>query len=201
MTAELNAEYNGAQLAPFGKRVVAHLIDAAPVIIPVVVMLLIGILNFASVASRVDSTSTIQYESDLYPSTDASTGWVVGTSETNIVDGLLFYSLLLTFPLLGIGVPLTLWSTVVLQGRTGRSWGKSVMGIRLVKQDNGMPPGAPLALGRYFAHWLDSAVFYVGYVLPLFTPKRQTIADMVCNTVVVLDPQKLPPSTSSHPMY
>ncbi len=53
---------------------------------------------------------------------------------------------------------------------------------------------------RYFAHFLDAIIFGIGYLLPLFTAKRQTIADMVMETVCLLDePPQAPRSHTPRP--
>jgi uncharacterized RDD family membrane protein YckC len=74
-----------------------------------------------------------------------------------------------------------------LAGRTGQSWGHKAFGVRLVGDGTGRPVGVGRAALRDVAHALDVAVCYLGYLLPLVVAKRQTIADMVCRTVVVRD--------------
>ncbi|SDT26589.1 RDD family protein [Actinoplanes derwentensis] len=74
-----------------------------------------------------------------------------------------------------------------LAGRTGQSWGRKLFGVRLVGDRTGRPVGVGRAALRDVAHSLDVAVCYLGYLLPLVAAKRQTIADMVCRTVVVSD--------------
>jgi uncharacterized RDD family membrane protein YckC len=71
------------------------------------------------------------------------------------------------------------------QGKTGQSWGKKVLGIRLVGGQTGQPIGAGLAFARDLAHFVDSIICLVGYLFPLWDAKKQTIADKICNTVVV----------------
>lgn len=75
---------------------------------------------------------------------------------------------------------------VVLQGRTGRSWGKRVVGIRLVGQRTGEPIGAARSFAREIAHNVDG-FFYLGYLWPLWDAHRQTFADKILTTVVVQD--------------
>jgi uncharacterized RDD family membrane protein YckC len=41
-----------------------------------------------------------------------------------------------------------------------------------------------MAFVRDLAHFLDG-IFYIGYLWPLWDPKRQTFADKVCSTVVL----------------
>jgi uncharacterized RDD family membrane protein YckC len=75
-------------------------------------------------------------------------------------------------------------------GRTGWSWGKMLMGIRVVEEGTGRPTGVPRAIVREFAHTADM-VTVVGIMLPLFPRwdrKGQTFADKIMKTVVVDQP-------------
>ena len=47
---------------------------------------------------------------------------------------------------------LTIWNRYVRAGRTGQSWGKKVLGIRLVRESHGWPIGAGMAFVRDLAH-------------------------------------------------
>jgi YVTN family beta-propeller protein len=85
---------------------------------------------------------------------------------------------ILTLVVLAYGI----WNWGYRQGRTGSSIGKSVLKFKVVSERDGQPIGFGLSVVRYFAHFLD-AICYIGYLLPLFTAKRQTIADMIMNTV------------------
>jgi uncharacterized RDD family membrane protein YckC len=84
-----------------------------------------------------------------------------------------------------IGV--TIWNRYVRAGRTGQSWGKKVLGTRLVRESDGQPIGAGMAFLRDLAHIVDG-FFYLGYLWPLWDPKRQTFADKICSTVVLARP-------------
>ena len=79
------------------------------------------------------------------------------------------------------------WNLCIRQGRTGASLGKSNLGLRLLKEDTGQPMGAGLSFVRQLAHYVDSAICYLGYLWPLWDDKRQTIADKIMSTVVVHD--------------
>lgn len=74
------------------------------------------------------------------------------------------------------------WNWGYRQGRTGSSIGKSVLKFKVVSERTGRPIGFRMSLVRQVAHILD-AIFYIGYLLPLFTAKRQTIADTLVKTV------------------
>jgi uncharacterized RDD family membrane protein YckC len=79
---------------------------------------------------------------------------------------------------------LTIWNRYIRAGRTGQSWGKKVLGIRLVRESDGQPIGAGMAFVRDLAHIVDG-FFYLGYLWPLWDAKRQTFADKICSTVVL----------------
>jgi uncharacterized RDD family membrane protein YckC len=42
-----------------------------------------------------------------------------------------------------------------------------------------------MGIVRYFLHIIDCAICGVGFLFPLWTPKKQTIADMILKTIVV----------------
>jgi uncharacterized RDD family membrane protein YckC len=75
----------------------------------------------------------------------------------------------------------------IMQGRTGRSWGKQALGLKLLRMDNGQPIGAGMCFVRDLAHILDSLPCYIGYLWPIWDNRRQTFADKVVNTVVIAD--------------
>jgi uncharacterized RDD family membrane protein YckC len=80
----------------------------------------------------------------------------------------------------------TVWNLLLRQGRTGWSVGKQVVGIRLLRGSTGAPPGPGVALLRQVAHLLDSLPCYLGWLWPLWDVRRQTFADKVTGTVVVV---------------
>jgi len=98
-----------------------------------------------------------------------------GGSSVGVVLVLVGYALMLG---------LTIWNRYIRAGRTGQSWGKKVVGIHLVRESDLRPIGAGMAFVRDIAHIVDG-VFYLGYLWPLWDPKRQTFADKICSTVVL----------------
>jgi uncharacterized RDD family membrane protein YckC len=75
----------------------------------------------------------------------------------------------------------------IMQGRTGQSWGKQALGLKLLRMDNGQPIGAGMCFVREIAHLLDSLPCYIGFLWPIWDNRRQTFADKVLNTVVIAD--------------
>ena len=78
-----------------------------------------------------------------------------------------------------------------LDGLTGQTPGKAIMGIKLVNQQ-GELIGSGAGIGRKFAHIVDSIVCGLGYLLPIVDSKRQTIADKIMTTFVVEGIEKRP---------
>lgn len=87
-----------------------------------------------------------------------------------------------------IGVAYTIFMGY-LDGLTGQTPGKAVMGTRLVNE-RGDVIGAGAGIGRKFVHIVDSMVCLLGWFLPLVDEKRQTIADKLMQTYVVTGAEK-----------
>lgn len=75
------------------------------------------------------------------------------------------------------------------EGATGQSIGKKVVGISVRREADGSVLGFGMAFVRKLAHFLDSIACYIGYLWPLWDDKKQTFADKVCSTVVVVIPK------------
>jgi uncharacterized RDD family membrane protein YckC len=94
-----------------------------------------------------------------------------------------FNALYWVFALLGL--VLSGYNRWYLQGKTGQSWGKKALNIRLISESTGQPIGMGMAFVRDLAHIIDSIICFVGYLFPLWDAKRQTLADKILSTVVV----------------
>jgi uncharacterized RDD family membrane protein YckC len=98
-------------------------------------------------------------------------------SGVGVVSGLLY--------LIAFGV--WIYNRWILAGRTGQSWGKQALGLKLLRMDDGQPIGGGMAFVRDIAHILDSLPCYLGYLWPIWDNRRQTFADKVISTVVIAD--------------
>ncbi|HEU5000504.1 MAG TPA: RDD family protein, partial [Lapillicoccus sp.] len=76
-----------------------------------------------------------------------------------------------------------------LGGTTGYTIGRGVAGVKLVKEATGETVGMGMAFVRDIAHIVDSIICYVGWLFPLWDTKRQTIADKIMSTVVLVEPK------------
>jgi uncharacterized RDD family membrane protein YckC len=71
------------------------------------------------------------------------------------------------------------------EGTTGQSWGKKIVGIRVLRERDGQVIGFGLAVARYLLHILDTLACFVGWLWPLWDQKKQTFADKIVSTVVI----------------
>lgn len=78
-----------------------------------------------------------------------------------------------------------------MDGETGQTPGKAIMGTRVVNV-RGELVGGGSGIGRKVAHIVDGIVCGLGWLLPLVDKKRQTIADKIMSTYVVTGMEKRP---------
>jgi uncharacterized RDD family membrane protein YckC len=107
----------------------------------------------------------------------------------------------LTNDVSGVGVMLSLiggvislaifvWNQCFKQGRTGYTVGKGVIGIKLISEATGQPIGPGMSFVRQLAHILDALPCMLGFLWPLWDPKRQTFADKILGTIVIVEPKQ-----------
>jgi uncharacterized RDD family membrane protein YckC len=71
-------------------------------------------------------------------------------------------------------------------GRTGQTWGRKIVGIKVIGETTGEPIGFGRALGRQlFASFISGQILYLGYLWMLWDDKKQTWHDKVVNSIVV----------------
>jgi uncharacterized RDD family membrane protein YckC len=72
-----------------------------------------------------------------------------------------------------------------LSGTYGITPGRAIAKTKLISEQTGGLIGFGPAVLRQFAHLVDWVICGIGFLFPLWTPKKQTIADMIVKTVVV----------------
>jgi len=92
---------------------------------------------------------------------------------------------LVAFLLYLVSLGIWIYNRAILAGRTGQSWGKQVLNLRLVRMADGQPMGGGMAFVRDLAHIVDALPCYIGYLFPLWDARRQTFADKIMSTVVL----------------
>lgn len=153
---------------PWVTRFLAWLIDGLP---PAIISI-IGVSYFFMNASQV-VTECITDDSEYQLGEFCATG-NQGWTWTGLI--VLMLTSLLAFAF-------TIWNYGYKQGTTGSSIGKGIMKFKVVGEATGQPIGFLMSVVRQFAHAIDGAICYIGYLFPLWDPKRQTIADKLLKTV------------------
>jgi uncharacterized RDD family membrane protein YckC len=103
------------------------------------------------------------------------------SAETASAGAVLVSSLLY---LLSLGI--WIYNRAILMGRTGQSWGKQVLKLRLVRMADGQPMGGGMAFLRDLLHILDALLCYLGFLWPIWDARRQCLfSDKIMNTVVL----------------
>lgn len=115
-------------------------------------------------------------------------GFLVDWAAIVILNAIFFRVSFLNF-LVGL-IGIAYWAYLGhLEGVTGQTPGKAIMGTRLVNEQGQLIGSGP-GIGRKFAHIVDSLVCMLGWLLPLIDAKRQTIADKLIQTYVVTGAEK-----------
>ena len=71
-------------------------------------------------------------------------------------------------------------------GNTGQTWGRKIVGVKVIDATDGTPIGVWRALGRQlFEGTISTWIFYLGFLWMLWDPEDQTWHDKAVNSVVV----------------
>ncbi len=102
---------------------------------------------------------------------------ILGSISTSlgVIVGLLFYAV---YVLLGLYF-------AFLTGAKGQSPGKALTGLKVISEETGQVIGGGMGVVRAIAHFVDGIICYIGYLMPLWDAKKQTVADKLIKTVVV----------------
>jgi uncharacterized RDD family membrane protein YckC len=90
-----------------------------------------------------------------------------------------------TLPTVLYGVIVVLYY-ILLEGYLGQTMGKMVLGIKVVREDNGGVPGVGGATIRTLLRIVDGLFSYlVAFITVLISGKNQRLGDMAAHTLVV----------------
>ena len=64
------------------------------------------------------------------------------------------------------------------------TWGKQIVGLKVTDLE-GRRISVGRAIGRFFARYLSVCTCGIGFLLPLFTQKKQTLHDLICGCLVL----------------
>ena len=75
---------------------------------------------------------------------------------------------------------------ILMEGYMGQTVGKMLLGIKVIREDNGEVPGIKSAAIRTVLRLIDGLFFYlVAFISVLASGKNQRLGDMVAHTLVV----------------
>jgi uncharacterized RDD family membrane protein YckC len=108
--------------------------------------------------------------------------WVIA----NILLAILPWSMYFLASVVQWGLGLAWWAYLGYKtGMTGVTFGRSIAKVKVISEETGQVIGVQNGIIRQLAHILDSAICLVGWLFPLWDPKRQTLADKICKTVAI----------------
>ncbi len=162
MQTEPNYSNATPDYADFGKRLVAYLIDA--LILSVPIGILYGIVIFAFVGS-------------VSAGTDSETGQLGAAGAGAAIGSVVLLYVLV--PVIMIG-----YFSYFESSEKQASVGKQVMGLKVVGM-NGERISLMNAVGRNASRLLSGAICAIGYIMAAFTEKKQALHDMIASTLVV----------------
>lgn len=151
--------------AGFGSRLGAWLLDGVLYGIAMAVPIIIGVVMM--VAAFADC---VTFGNEVLCPDGAPSGGLLGGGIAVAVLGFLFVVIMYVRAL----------------GRTGQTWGRRIVGIKVIRVDNGDVPGVGRALGRQlFGNIISANILYLGYLWMIWDKDRQTWHDKVAGTIVV----------------
>jgi uncharacterized RDD family membrane protein YckC len=169
----------GPPLANFGERLLAKLLDGLILSAVPFIISILGIVAIATGPSHSSTCTRSHYYGDRYY--EYQTTCRVPDGGTIAIGVALF----LVAGAVYVGVSIYYYRR---EGRTGLTWGRKAMGIRLLKADTMQPIGSWQSFGRgLFAAYISSSVCYLGYLWMLWDPRRQCWHDKVAESLVVKD--------------
>lgn len=168
--------------AVFGRRVLAVLIDAAIVLVPVIMLVTAQFKFYTSETLQAQGVTAKEFCDRRLDDGDAC-------ADLTDIEGIdrVYYSDGGNGPATALYGGATFGLLVLLQGFTGWTIGKLVAGIRTVRED-GRPPGFVKALVRWLLWVVDGFPYFlplVGFIVGLTTVGHRRVGDMAAKTFVV----------------
>jgi uncharacterized RDD family membrane protein YckC len=112
-------------------------------------------------------------------------GAAMAANDQGIGGVLIALGTLVLLAAIAYGLWLYIRNYILDQGRTGYTYGKRKVGIRLISETTGQPVGAGSTVLRWLLHGVINQLVYIDYLWPLWDVKNQTLTDKILGTVVV----------------
>jgi uncharacterized RDD family membrane protein YckC len=74
---------------------------------------------------------------------------------------------------------------IVYLNANGGTWGKRLVGIRIINKETAAPPGWGTALIRWLAATISALPFYLGYLWMIWDKEKRTWHDYIAGTIVI----------------
>jgi len=81
-------------------------------------------------------------------------------------------------------VGVTLYHVLLESGSKQSTFGKRMLGMKVV-DTNGQRISFGRAVGRFFSKFLSAVILLIGYLMPLWTERRQALHDKIAGTYVI----------------
>jgi uncharacterized RDD family membrane protein YckC len=169
--------------AVFGRRVLAAIIDAALILVPTI-MLLTASFEYQAADELTINGEPVSAEEFCDDFLDRRGGFCVNAED---IDDRVYFNDDGTGASTALYWAATFGLLVLLQGFTGWTIGKLLVGIRCVRED-GRPPGFVKALVRWVLWVVDAFPYFlplVGFIVGLSTVGHRRVGDMAAKTFVV----------------
>ncbi|MEM1332230.1 MAG: RDD family protein [Actinomycetota bacterium] len=152
------------EIAGFGARFGGWLLDSLLYGLLALVFVIPGVI----VAFNDIDSNCVSFDDELLCNGEEGTGILAGLG------------------LIGIGVIVVAVIYLRALARTGQTWGRKIVGIKVIKEQEGTPPGWGKAIGRQlFASFISAQILYLGYLWAIWDGKKQTWHDKVAGTHVI----------------
>lgn len=157
----------GRELAGWGIRVFAYILDGFVSILGLLPLLIVGLMGRSQSASVIIGGDGVSFSGDG--------GLQFGLSGAT---GILLFV---------IGIAWAMLHKPYFEGRSGQSLGKKATNIKLIRED-GTEAGMGLAFGRFAVAWAINLIPFGGIVddlWPLWDDRKQTLHDKAVKTLVI----------------
>ena len=109
---------------------------------------------------------------------------IAGAAASSADGAAVSTGILLVLAVLGLSLAYFPW----FWARGGATPGMRMMRIKVVRDRDGGPVTTGQAIVRLVGYWIDSAVFYIGFIWILVDKRRRGWHDLIAGTVVIDDP-------------
>jgi uncharacterized RDD family membrane protein YckC len=153
--------------AGFWRRFAAHLLDNLIVSVPFVAIWFVIVISFVGFG--------------VFTQFSQQNGSVAAAPSVAFVVTVLiaYFSLIL-----GRFLAVWLYHAVMESGQHQSTWGKRVLGLKVTSY-TGQRISFGHASGRYFSTLITNMTMGIGYLMVVFTDRKQALHDMIAGTLVV----------------